>query len=127
MTSEEDFLAQLRLQDAVWVTVQGHRGSVPREAGAWMAVFAQNQVGTIGGGHLEWQALREARHRLAGQSGEPAIRFALGPSLGQCWNLCGKQALPTRFICQKNAIQLRWLLPSKTTWCSGCPSGWASL
>lgn len=90
MTSEEVFLAQLRLQGAVWVTVRSHRGSVPREAGAWMAVFAQNQVGTIGGGHLEWQALREARHRLAGQSGEPTLRFALGPSLGQC---CGGEVV----------------------------------
>lgn len=90
MTSEEVFLAQLRLQDAIWVTVKSHRGSVPREAGAWMAVFAQEQAGTIGGGHLEWQALREARHRLAGRSGEPAIRFALGPSLGQC---CGGEVV----------------------------------
>lgn len=90
MTSEEVFLAQLRLQDAVWVTVQSHRGSVPREAGAWMVVFSQNQVGTIGGGHLEWQALREARDRLAGQLGEPTRRFALGPSLGQC---CGGEVV----------------------------------
>ena len=90
MTSEEVFLAQLRLQDAIWVTVKSHRGSVPREAGAWMAVFAQEQAGTIGGGHLEWQALREARHRLAGRSGEPALRFALGPSLGQC---CGGEVV----------------------------------
>jgi xanthine dehydrogenase accessory factor len=51
-----------------------------------MAVFAEDQVGTIGGGHLEWQALSEARTRLAGQSGAPTLRFALGPSLGQC---CG--------------------------------------
>jgi xanthine dehydrogenase accessory factor len=90
VTSEEVFLAQLRLQDAIWVTVQSHRGSVPREAGAWMAVFAQEQAGTIGGGHLEWQALREARARLAGQVGVPTLRFALGPSLGQC---CGGEML----------------------------------
>jgi xanthine dehydrogenase accessory factor len=86
VTSEEVFLAQLCLQDAIWVTVQSHRGSVPREAGAWMAVFAQGQAGTIGGGHLEWQALSEARARLAGKAGAPTLSFALGPSLGQC---CG--------------------------------------
>jgi xanthine dehydrogenase accessory factor len=55
-----------------------------------MAVFAQEQAGTIGGGHLEWQALREARARLAGQVGVPTLRFALGPSLGQC---CGGEML----------------------------------
>lgn len=83
-------MTQLRFQEAMWVTVQNHRGSVPREAGAWMAVFAQDQVGTIGGGHLEWQALSEARARLAGQTGEPTLRYALGPSLGQC---CGGEVL----------------------------------
>jgi xanthine dehydrogenase accessory factor len=90
VTSEDAFLAQLRLQDAMWVTVKSHRGSVPREADAWMAVFADDQVGTIGGGHLEWQALSEARARLAGQAGAPARRFALGPSLGQC---CGGEVV----------------------------------
>ena len=43
-------------------------------------------VGTIGGGHLEFQAIGEARRRLAGAGGEPVQRYALGPSLGQC---CG--------------------------------------
>ena len=85
-----DFLRRLRQEEAVWVTVQSHRGSVPREADAWMAVFAQGQVGTIGGGHLEWQAAGEARARLAGQPGEPTRRFALGPSLGQC---CGGEVV----------------------------------
>ena len=68
------------------VTVHASRGSVPREAGAWMAVFGQGAVGTIGGGHLEFQALAQARQRLAGQRGEAIVRYALGPALGQC---CG--------------------------------------
>jgi xanthine dehydrogenase accessory factor len=84
----ELFLQRLALEPAVLVTVSEARGSVPREAGAWMAVFAQGQVGTIGGGHLEWDALRQAREAL--QQGAPAApwtqRVALGPSLGQC---CG--------------------------------------
>ena len=33
-------LAQLAQADAVLVRVHSSRGSVPREAGAWMAVFA---------------------------------------------------------------------------------------
>jgi len=78
--------SRLAREDAVLVSVDGARGSVPREAGAWMAVFAADVVGTIGGGHLEFQAIGEARRRLAGAAGEPVRQYALGPSLGQC---CG--------------------------------------
>ncbi|MEI6758909.1 MAG: xanthine dehydrogenase accessory protein XdhC [Betaproteobacteria bacterium] len=92
-------LKQLALAPAVLVTVDAVRGSVPREPGAWMAVFADQAIGTIGGGHLEFEALREARERLcrvAASAGSPLPqalpdpgalrRFVLGPSLGQC---CG--------------------------------------
>jgi xanthine dehydrogenase accessory factor len=68
------------------VTVHGTQGSVPREAGAWMAVFAQDVIGTIGGGHLEFDAIAQARALLAGGSGDQIRRYPLGPSLGQC---CG--------------------------------------
>ena len=68
------------------ITVHASRGSVPREKGAWMAVFGRHTVGTIGGGHLEYQAIMEARQRLSGGVGEPVLRYALGPALGQC---CG--------------------------------------
>jgi len=70
----------------VLVTVQASRGSVPREVGAWMAVFADTAVGTIGGGHLEWQALNDARKQLVQPTAVQVMRYALGPSLGQC---CG--------------------------------------
>lgn len=86
MTAEDEFLALLGAQPAVWVTVLAHRGSVPREAGAWMAVFADCTHGSIGGGHLEWQALAQARAQLGGPAGVSVHRFFLGPSLGQC---CG--------------------------------------
>jgi xanthine dehydrogenase accessory factor len=75
-----------RNQPAVLVSVQRTEGSVPREAGAWMAVFADAVVGTIGGGHLEFEAIAQARQRLAGAAGEELLRYPLGPSLGQC---CG--------------------------------------
>jgi len=73
---------------ACLVTVESTQGSVPREHGAWMAVFADQLVGTIGGGHLELQAIAEARRRLAGGpvTALGPMRFALGPALGQC---CG--------------------------------------
>ena len=83
------FLARLMQEPAVLVQVASSEGSVPREAGAWMAVFADTVVGTIGGGHLEWDAIARARVQRAGaaQAGdEGPHRFALGPTLGQC---CG--------------------------------------
>jgi xanthine dehydrogenase accessory factor len=82
----EDFTRRLANADAVLVRVHETAGSVPREAGAWMAVFRDTVVGTIGGGHLELQAIDEARRRLAGAQGQAVLRFALGPALGQC---CG--------------------------------------
>ncbi|QHE75707.1 xanthine dehydrogenase accessory protein XdhC [Hydrogenophaga sp. PBL-H3] len=97
MASElETFLLNLAHLPAVLVTVEETRGSVPREAGAWMAVFAdatRGEVGTIGGGHLEWKATQQAREALARWAAHPHAappawreRVTLGPSLGQC---CG--------------------------------------
>jgi xanthine dehydrogenase accessory factor len=82
----DDLAKRLTEEDAMLVSVQATRGSVPRKKGAWMAVFMRGMVGTIGGGHLEFQALAEARQQLAGAPGESLMRYALGPSLGQC---CG--------------------------------------
>ena len=82
----EQFLSQLSREPAVLVRVESTQGSVPREAGTWMAVFADAVVGTIGGGHLEYQALEMARERLRGAPDAGLVRFALGPALGQC---CG--------------------------------------
>ena len=86
MTATDIFFARLACEDAILITVQAARGSVPREKGTWMAVFAEGSVGTIGGGHLEYQAIMEARQRLSGGADEPVLRYALGPALGQC---CG--------------------------------------
>lgn len=80
------FLDRLALEPAVLVEVTATEGSVPREAGTWMAVFAATAVGTIGGGHLEYEAMARARARLQGVPGEALGRFVLGSSLGQC---CG--------------------------------------
>jgi xanthine dehydrogenase accessory factor len=59
-------LKRLNHEDAVLVTVLSTQGSVPREAGTQMLVFAAGEAGTIGGGHLEFQALAHARSLLAG-------------------------------------------------------------
>jgi len=81
-----ELCTRLAAQDAVLVSIVSSQGSVPRDAGAWMAVFADSVLGTIGGGHVEFQAIGDARRRLAGQTGDNPVRYALGPSLGQC---CG--------------------------------------
>ena len=67
------------------VVVAATAGSVPRETGAAMLVWAAGQSGTIGGGALELAAVDRARAALA--SGDDRYdRVPLGPGVGQC---CG--------------------------------------
>jgi xanthine dehydrogenase accessory factor len=84
------FVDQLTKGPAIWITVLQAQGSVPRGAGTVMAVFEDTFFGTIGGGHLEFEAIAEARKCLKSASDLAGLpkekRFALGPSLGQC---CG--------------------------------------
>jgi xanthine dehydrogenase accessory factor len=88
MTTWSDTLwARLQCESAVLVTVVRVQGSVPRDSGTAMAVFAHDELGTIGGGHLEFQAIHLARKILQGvPAPDEPQRNALGPSLGQC---CG--------------------------------------
>jgi xanthine dehydrogenase accessory factor len=62
------------------------RGSAPREAGTRMWVDAAEVHGSIGGGNLEYTALKIAREMLLSREEFRERRFALGDSLGQC---CG--------------------------------------
>lgn len=80
---------------ALVVQVREVRGSTPRETDARMLVSTDDAQGTIGGGHLEWQAIAMARQALRehaqGKAQGMALAawthtFALGPTLGQC---CG--------------------------------------
>lgn len=82
----DTFAQRLQREPAVLVCVASTQGSVPREVGAWMGVFAEAVIGTVGGGHLEFEAIGHARRALAGEAIDVQRRFALGPSLGQC---CG--------------------------------------
>lgn len=79
-------LDRLAHEPGVRVCVTATQGSVPRGPGTQMVVFARTEEGTIGGGHLEFQALAHARQLLAGQTSLTTLRQVLGPSLGQC---CG--------------------------------------
>ncbi|HTS22681.1 MAG TPA: xanthine dehydrogenase accessory protein XdhC [Casimicrobiaceae bacterium] len=87
-----DWIASLRAalaaeQRAVLVTVAATRGSVPREAGARLIATARSTAGTIGGGHLEYEAVRIAREAIDNASGGAWLaRFPLAARLGQC---CG--------------------------------------
>lgn len=82
-----DLQQALAREPAVLVHVAQTHGSVPREVGAWMAVLPTRVIDSIGGGHLEFDAIAQARTMLADAPvpTEP-LRVALGPSMGQC---CG--------------------------------------
>ncbi len=77
-----------RGERAVAVTIARTSGSVPRDAGTTMLVGGQTIAGTIGGGHLEFEAIRIARDALAnaGPTAPWVVRFPLAARLGQC---CG--------------------------------------
>lgn len=85
--------AQAWLRDgrpAVVVSVVEAKGSVPRLPGTCMLVGDGQSIGqcigTIGGGHLELQAIAEATELLASGRTACQIHYPLGPALGQC---CG--------------------------------------
>jgi len=95
---------------AVVVEVAAARGSVPRGAGTRMLVAPDEVAGTIGGGHLELQAIAQARQRVChppAQAPGALQHVALGPSLGQC---CGG-ALDLRYTPLQAADPAAWALP----------------
>ena len=102
--------AQMRLargEPGFIVEVVASRGSVPREAGTRMLVWADDCEGTIGGGHLEWQAIAKARKALKDPLQRPAEEeIALGASLGQC---CGG-AVTLRYSRVDDAALAAWTI-----------------
>jgi xanthine dehydrogenase accessory protein XdhC len=94
-----------RGEPAVVVEVAATQGSVPREAGTRMLVGPAGTCGTIGGGHLELQAIELARRHLAMRPGDAfERRYPLGPALGQC---CGG-VVTLRFAPLCDAELARW-------------------
>jgi xanthine dehydrogenase accessory factor len=94
---------------AILVVVAGTKGSTPRESGAAMVVSASACVGSIGGGHLEFEATRIARAALldASAAGTWLVRFPLAARLGQC---CGGVA--TLAFSRLDAQACAWLGPA---------------
>jgi len=115
------------------------RGSTPRESGTRMWVGASEIRGTIGGGNLEYTALKIAREMLLSGETERQRRFVLGDALGQC---CGGNttlafarvdSIPARDETQfnvvlfgaghvgKEVVRILERLPCRLTWVDSRP------
>src|SRR5689334_15330443 len=70
----------------VLVTVCCVAGSAPREPGTKMLVGPDSQIGTVGGGNLEFVITEQARKMLAAGAPHRFQSYPLGPLLAQC---CG--------------------------------------
>ena len=107
----EGLLEGLAAQPAlVRVVVAAVQGSVPRECGVSMLVGHEGIRGTIGGGRLEWEAVRDAR-ALLGAEAPPALvqRRVLATELGQC---CG--GVVELWLERHTRADLGWLLQMRT-------------
>ncbi len=115
------------------------RGSTPRESGTRMWVGASEIRGTIGGGNLEYTALKIAREMLLSGETSRQRKFVLGDSLGQC---CGGSttlafarvdSIPARDESQfdvvlfgaghvgKEVVRILERLPCRLTWVDSRP------
>ena len=73
-------------QAYVMVSIVALQGSSPRGVGSKIIVTEDKQFDSIGGGHLEYKAIAQAREMLAHGGKTQMIDYRLGASLGQC---CG--------------------------------------
>ena len=71
-------------QPYVLVSVVALQGSSPRGVGSKILVTKSEQFDTIGGGHLEYKAIAQAREMLVTGGPTQMIDYPLGASLGQC-------------------------------------------
>ena len=78
--------ARQRSETVIVVTVASTKGSAPRETGTKMIVALNDVHGSIGGGHLEFNAIDIAKGMIVADGPRALHRFALGATLGQC---CG--------------------------------------
>ncbi len=71
----------------VIATVLGVAGSSPRDQGSKMVITVDQEVDTLGGGHLEFKVMEHARELIKkGEAGNQIKHYPLGATLGQC---CG--------------------------------------
>ena len=71
----------------ILIRVASTKGSAPRDSGALMFVNKSSSFGTIGGGYLEYEAVKKARKFIEDREFTSAyLKYKLGPVFGQC---CG--------------------------------------
>ena len=73
-------------QSYVLVSIVALQGSSPRGVGSKLLVTEDQQFDSIGGGHLEYKAIAQARLMMTQEHQTEIIDYPLGASLGQC---CG--------------------------------------
>ena len=135
-------LHQLRekRQSCVLITVLSEHGSVPRDSGSKMVVTQQESFLTIGGGHLEFACIAQARAMLqSGATAPHTENFSLGARLGQC---CGGkttllfepllQAQPEIFLfgaghVGQAVVNLLATLPCHINWIDSRPGQFSSV
>ena len=80
------------------------KGSTPRGLGTEMYVWAKGTLGTIGGGTLEFEAIKAAREIL--ETKKTKLKsYPLGPELGQCCG--GFVKLVTEYYDEKDVSNLK--------------------
>ncbi len=88
----------------VLITIIGVTGSTPRNSGTKMVVSENDNFDTIGGGHLEFKAIKQAQKLLvANKNCQLLEHFQLGSQLGQC---CGGNASVLFECFAANAIHI---------------------
>ncbi|HEY0767898.1 MAG TPA: xanthine dehydrogenase accessory protein XdhC [Steroidobacteraceae bacterium] len=104
----------------VRVLIAAVRGSAPREPGACMLVAHDRTYGTIGGGNLEWQGLREAAALLTAPATARPVRLrrlVLGRELAQC---CG--GVVQLWLERFTSADLPLLRRAAQAWSDGSPA-----
>lgn len=89
---------------AVVAELTSVRGSSPREQGAFMLISVDAQVGTIGGGALEYMVVARARQALRDDKEPQGLDIPLGPEIGQCCG--GRVAVSLKRLTLRRADQL---------------------
>lgn len=88
----------------VLITIVGVTGSTPRNSGTKMVVSQNEIFDTIGGGHLEFKAIKFAAQLLnSNKNCQQIEHFQLGSQLGQC---CGGNASVLFECFAANAINI---------------------
>ena len=105
MISAESLRAFIAVHPAaILAEITAVRGSAPREAGAFMLIAPDAQIGTIGGGALEYMVIDRARQVLRSGGTGDELDIPLGPEIGQCCG--GRVDIEMRVLDPRRAAEL---------------------